>query len=205
MRETQATLPLQRFLSCDRSNIYSDICVLNGDIRTNPSSSSIYVYTPNLTWSAESEKIRPYMRKWDSNVMPDIKELELSILDNSSSNAHHCQVVHTVPAVVFDAGGFTGNVYHDFNDVIIPIYISSQRFQKEVVFVILEYRSWWLNKYKEIFSHLSAYPPVDFFRENITHCFSHMTVGLPFHNDLAIDPSLTSPPNITICDFHRLL
>ncbi|KAM1175974.1 hypothetical protein EV1_028070 [Malus domestica] len=47
-------------------------------------------------------------------------------------------------------GGYTGNVYHEFNDGIMPLFITSQRFNKKVVFVILEYHNWWVTKYVSI-------------------------------------------------------
>ena len=136
--------------------------------------------------------------------MEKIGELQLSTLNPSSGKDHPCQVLYPVPAVIFSVGGFTGNVYHAFNDALIPLFITSQKYQRRVVFLVLDYQSWWLHKYRDIFSKLSSYPPVDLRAENITRCFPEVTVGLRVHGDLTIDPSL-STENKTMVDFRNFL
>ncbi|CAA7388510.1 unnamed protein product [Spirodela intermedia] len=142
--------------------------------------------------------------------MSTIHELDLVVLNSSggagaAAAAHRCDVVHGVPAVVFSTGGYTGNLYHEFNDGLIPLFITSLRYNRRVVFVILEYHSWWLTKYGDVLSQLSAFPPIDFSGDHRTHCFPEVTVGLRIHDELAVDPSLTYPANQTILDFRRLL
>jgi hypothetical protein len=44
-----------------------------------------------------------------------------------------------VPAVLFSTGGFTANVYHEFNDGILPLLVTANHFRRRVVFVILEH------------------------------------------------------------------
>ena len=130
---------------------------------------------------------------------------ELKLISNNDVISNRCNVTHTVPAVVFSTGGYTGNVFHDFRDVIVPLYITSHRFNREVIFLIVNYRESWCKKYWEILSTLSAYPPTDFFSESRTRCFSEVTVGLHFHEDLAIEPSRTIPVNTSINDFQKML
>lgn len=199
---------------CDRtSSIRSDVCVLRGDVRTSPSTSSILLFAGGNNASSSGdgspirvEKIRPYTRKWETSVMSTIQELDLVVLNSSGGGgAQHCDVVHGVPAIVFSTGGYTGNLYHEFNDGLIPLYITSLRYNRRVVFVIVEYHSWWVTKYGDVLSQLSAFPPVDFSGDHRTHCFPEVTVGLRIHDELAVDPSLTSPANQTILDFRRLL
>ncbi|RAL51851.1 hypothetical protein DM860_010569 [Cuscuta australis] len=204
-------------LSCDRSGFRSDVCVMKGDVRTDPSSSSIALYThhgsKNHIFSlfgdyfdggvTPIERIKPYTRKWEKSIMDTIDELRLVAKKSSSSILHSCDVQHDVPAVVFSTGGYTGNVYHEFNDGILPLYITSQHFNRRVVFVILEYHNWWISKYEDILSRLSDYRPVDF-RENRTHCFSEVIVGLRIHDELAIDPLLMKG-NKSMGDFRELL
>ncbi|GKA06581.1 EGF domain-specific O-linked N-acetylglucosamine transferase-like protein [Tanacetum coccineum] len=119
-------------------------------------------------------------------------------------NRHNCDVNHNVPAVFFSTGGFTGNVYHEFNDGLIPLFITSQKYNKKVVFVILEYHDWWVMKYGDVVSRLSDYEPIDFNGDNRTHCFSEAIVGLRIHDELAINSTLMEDSK-TIEDFHDIL
>ncbi|XP_071719979.1 xylan glycosyltransferase MUCI21-like [Rutidosis leptorrhynchoides] len=192
-------------MCCDRSSIRSDICILKGDIRTNSSSFSVFLYTEEQ--ELRQEKIKPYTRKWEPSTMATIDELTLiSKKSNTSTieNRHKCDVIHDVPAVFFSTGGFTGNVYHEFNDGLIPLYITSQKYNNKVVFVILEYHDWWIMKYRDVISQLSDYEPVDFNGDNRTHCFTESLVGLRIHDELAINSTMTEN-NKTIEDFHDVL
>nr|GMD85715.1 EGF domain-specific O-linked N-acetylglucosamine transferase-like [Ipomoea batatas] len=196
-------------ICCDRSSFRSDICIMKGDIRTDSGSSSIILYKTNDYYSGyflggtRGEKIRPYTRKWETSVMDTIDELDLVVKGQKSGVHHGCDVQHSVPAVFFSTGGYTGNLYHEFNDGILPLYITSQRFEKRVVFVILEYHNWWITKYGNILSQLSDYPAIDF-RDNRTHCFPEVHVGLRIHDELSIDSSLTKG-NKGIGDFRELM
>lgn len=205
-------------ICCDRSGHRSDICVMKGDIRTHSSTSSIFLYN-SISHNIDSktvkvedekdqvlqhEKIKPYTRKWETSVMDTIDELNLISKISNSRNVQGCDVQHDVPAVFFSNGGYTGNVYHEFNDGIIPLYITSQHFNKKVVFVILEYHNWWITKYGDILSRLSDYPPINFSEDNRTHCFSQAIVGLKIHDELAVDSSLMEG-NKSIVDFRNLL
>ncbi|XP_061357731.1 xylan glycosyltransferase MUCI21-like isoform X1 [Gastrolobium bilobum] len=206
-------------ICCDRSGHRSDICVMKGDIRTHSASSSIFLYnsisTNNVSRAVDGrkdeedqllqhEKIKPYTRKWETSVMDTIDELNLISKKVKLGNARHCDVQHDVPAVFFSNGGYTGNVYHEFNDGIIPLYITSQHFNKKVVFVILEYHNWWLMKYGDILSHLSDFPAIDFRGDNRTHCFPEAIVGLRIHDELTVDSALMEG-NKGIADFRNLL
>ncbi|XP_022747125.1 uncharacterized protein LOC111296912 [Durio zibethinus] len=210
-------------ICCDRSHFRSDICFMKGDVRTHSPSSSIFLYSSkqgngffNYVSSIDDdgeegeddelqhEKIKPYTRKWERSVMDTIGELEL-ITKRGNLGVHHlCDVIHNVPAVVFSTGGYTGNVYHEFNDGIMPLYITSQHFNKNVVFVILEYHNWWVTKYGDILSHLSDYPTIDFSGDNRTHCFTEAIVGLRIHDELTVDSSLMKSSK-SIVDFRNLL
>ncbi|XP_019166132.1 PREDICTED: EGF domain-specific O-linked N-acetylglucosamine transferase [Ipomoea nil] len=191
-------------ICCDRSSFRSDVCVMKGDIRTDSGSSSIILYKNNDYFLGSTrEKIRPYTRKWETSVMGTIDELGLVVKGQKSGVHHRCDVQHGVPAVFFSTGGYTGNLYHEFNDGILPLYITSQRFEKRVVFVILEYHNWWITKYGNVLSQLSDYPAIDF-RDNRTHCFPEVHVGLRIHDELSIDSSLMKG-NKGIGDFRELL
>ncbi|KAI4386535.1 hypothetical protein MLD38_004462 [Melastoma candidum] len=201
-------------ICCDRSSFRSDVCYMKGDVRTRPASSSVFLYAPNsdpvLAQGThhrvlQSEKIKPYTRKWEAPTMDTIDELELVVENKAPDSLPKCDVHHTVPAVFFSTGGYTGNVYHEFNDGILPLYITSQHLNKEVVFVILEYHDWWITKYGDVVSRLSSYPVIDFSGDNRTHCFPEAIVGLRIHDELTVDPSLMQGGKKGIKDFRDML
>lgn len=196
-------------MCCDRTSIRSDVCIMKGDIRTHSSSSSVFLYTSKSSGTGNNqlrrEKIRPYTRKWETSTMSTIDELTLIVNNNSNNNNHHkCDVNHDVPAVFFSTGGYTGNVYHEFNDGLIPLYITSQKYNKKVVFVILEYHDWWVMKYGNVLTHLSDYEPIDFNGDKRVHCFRESVIGLRIHDELTVDSSLIEGRK-TIKDFRDVL
>ncbi|KAF9596892.1 hypothetical protein IFM89_013940 [Coptis chinensis] len=136
--------------------------------------------------------------------MDTIMELDLVVKKKGSKVCHLCEVKHSVPAIVFSTGGYTGNVYHDFNDGLIPLYITSEHMKKNVVFVVLEYHQWWMSRYGDVLSRLSNYHVIDFSNDKRTHCFPEVIVGLKIHDELAIDSSLVQG-NKSISDFHNVL
>lgn len=197
-------------ICCDRSSNRTDICIMKGDVRTDSATSSVFLFKGNDSVEYEDnevlqhEKIRPYTRKWEPNVMDTVTELNLIAVKGNAGFSHQCDVHHDVPAVFFSTEGYTGNLFHEFNDGIIPLYITSQHLNKKVVFVNLDYHLWWLMKYGDIVSELSDYPLVDFSGDNRTHCFHKAIVGLRIHGDLMIN-SLKMEDNRTIGDFRKLL
>lgn len=191
---------------------------MKGDVKADSVSSSVTLYRTDDFYlsddnsknnddddddeSLQHEKIKPYTRKWETGVMNKIQELDLFVKNGRGSS---CDVQHHVPAVIFSAGGYTGNAYHDMNDGILPLYITSQRFKKKVIFVILEFRHWWFTKYADVLSQLSDYPVIDFTPENkTTHCFPEAIVGLKIHDELTVAPELMDGGK-TIIDFRNLL
>ncbi|EOA23899.1 hypothetical protein CARUB_v10017113mg [Capsella rubella] len=218
-RESEGFGPYEQFIAplcsgtsngticCDRTGFRSDLCIMKGDVRTNSASSSVFLFTSLKNKTKVSQKIKPYTRKWETSVMQTVQELNLIYRDDNSSVSEHsniCDVFYDVPAVFFSTGGYTGNVYHEFNDGIIPLFITSQHFNKKVVFVIVEYHSWWVMKYGDIVSQLSDYPPVDFNGDKRTHCFKEAVVGLKIQDELTVDSSLMLG-NKTILDFRNVL
>ncbi|KAG2687158.1 hypothetical protein I3760_09G039200 [Carya illinoinensis] len=191
---------LIRTICCDRSSIRSDICIMKGD-----TNGLVNYGKEEGDEEFRHEKIRPYTRKWETRVMDAIGELGLIAKRvNSGITRHRCDVWHDVPAVLFSTGGYTGNVYHEFNDGILPLYITSQHFNRKVVFVITEYHKWWILKYGDVLSQLSDYPAIDFNGEKRTHCFPEAIVGLRIHDELTVDSSLMEG-NKSISDFRNLL
>ncbi|CAN6485961.1 unnamed protein product [Victoria cruziana] len=206
-RETPPSCPVtlkDGSICCDRSGFRSDICYMKGDIRISPTTSSVFCYTNDTKEREETTKIKPYTRKWETSVMNTIEELTL-VKTSSPPRRHQCDVHHSVPAIFFSTGGYTGNVYHEFNDGILPLYITSQSYKRKVVFVISEFHNWWVTKYGDILSHLTSYPPIDFARSEQRRCFSEAIVGLNIHDELTVNASLMRRDPKSIVDFRRML
>nr|UXL82353.1 xylan 3-O-arabinosyltransferase 1 [Pinus taeda] len=204
------TRPRESTLICDRSSHRTDVCIMKGDISTHSASSTIFLVsgTPESGRQEQQEqkfKIKPYTRKWDSHAMASVDELSLERL-RDPAYAPQCQVTHSVPALVFSTGGYTGNLFHDFTDVIVPLFITSYHLKGQVVFIILNHKPWWTRKFGDIIRQLSSYDILDFRKEinTETHCFPEAIVGLRFHEDLWVNPALTQY-NHTITDFQKML
>ncbi|XP_059650353.1 xylan glycosyltransferase MUCI21-like [Cornus florida] len=188
-------------ITCDRSNHRYDICSINGPTVLDTSQSTFFVVGPENS-KPLVEKVRPYPRKWESFTMGRIKELTLT----SGSPSPPCEVQHNVPALVFSAGGYTGNFFHDFNDGFIPLFITVNSVlpDKDFVLVISKSRDWWVHKYANLLRSFSKHTIINLDNDNVTHCFPSATLGLMSHGFMTIDPKLI-PNSRTIQHFHALL
>ncbi|PKI44454.1 hypothetical protein CRG98_035186 [Punica granatum] len=114
--------------------------------------------------------------------------------------------MHTSPAVVFSAGGYTGNFFHDFNDGLLPLFITVNSFfgNHDFHLVVTDCSLWWPQKYKEVISRISSLPMIDMDRDNRTHCFPSTIVGLIKHGPMTVEPARLARP-ITLRDFGSFL
>ncbi|KAA8542755.1 hypothetical protein F0562_023907 [Nyssa sinensis] len=188
---------------CDFSERRSDVCEMNGDTRIHGNSSTIFVASTEVTILAgnSSWSIKPYARKGDEAAMGQISKFTIKMAA-ASQDMPYCTQNHSVPAIVFSTGGYAGNHFHDFTDVVIPLYLTSREFNGEVQFLITNKQSFWINKYRAVIQKLSRYEIIDIDREDGVHCFPSMIVGLKHHKELGIDHS-RSPYSMK--DFRQFL
>ncbi|KQK17470.1 uncharacterized protein LOC100826010 [Brachypodium distachyon] len=209
-------------VSCDFSGNRSDYCELTGAIRIRGSTSEVFLVTPrratageflgpNATgWgmiaaNATSWEMQPYTRKGESRIMTGITKLTVRLSSTAEDSPPACDVMHDdVPAVVYSNGGYCGNYYHDFNDNIIPLFITARHLAGEAQLVVTQKQAWWFGKYAEIVSGLSKHEPVDMDADARVHCYRRAFVGLRSHKDLSIDPR-RAPNNVSMVDFKRFL
>jgi hypothetical protein len=189
------------FFACDRSQFRTDICNMRGDVRM--SNRSIVLYATDPATARGVEVVKPYTRKWEQSCMDTVHEVTLRS-EPARVALPACDVHHAVPGVVFSTGGYTGNLYHEFHDGLIPLFITSQHLQREVVFVVSEFHDWWLTKYIEVVQQLSKYEVVNFADDARVHCFPEVEAGLHIHDELAVDPD-RMPHGETIKDFRAVL
>ncbi|KAL6627544.1 hypothetical protein ACP70R_031270 [Stipagrostis hirtigluma subsp. patula] len=177
----------------------SDTCEVDGDVRINGTAMSV-VIVPTSRAGRREWKLRPYSRK----EFTSIKEFTVTQLQDPAA-APACTVTHSVPAVLFALGGSTGNYWHDFTDVLVPLFVASRRYGGEVQFLITGVQPWWLNVYRTIVQGLSRYDAVDMDADTQVRCFRHVTVGIRIYKVFDIVPELAPGGPLTMADFTRFL
>ncbi|RZC61354.1 hypothetical protein C5167_023097 [Papaver somniferum] len=187
---------------CNVFEPMSDFCEIEGHIRVEGKSSSIY-FTSSTN---ESWRIKPYARKGDNDAMKHVTELSIiSFLEtDKQATAPDCSMNHNTPAIVFSTGGYAGNQFHDFTEILLPLYLTSRHFHQEVQFLVTNSQPYWLKKYEPLIKQLSRYPIIDIEKEVDVHCYQKVTVGLKHHKDLGIDPT-KSPKGYSMVDFAEFL
>ncbi|CAH8388699.1 unnamed protein product, partial [Eruca vesicaria subsp. sativa] len=185
----------------------TDICELNGDVRVHGKSATIhatiaFAFSGNSTW-----QIRPYARKGDVAAMNQVREWTLKLKQKNVENANFSRCVrnHSVPAILFSLGGYSMNNFHDFTDIVIPLYTTARRFNGEVQFLVTNKNQPWINKFKNILKSLSNYELIYIDEENETQCFSSVTVGLNRHREYYKELTIDSDSEYSMSDFRRFL
>jgi len=185
---------------CDFSNFRANVCEMRGDVRIHPKAASVEFMEPEGSQRDEVWKIKPYPRKGDEFCLSHITELTVK----SSKVAAECTKYHEVPVVIFSLTGYTGNLFHDFTDVMVPLFTTASEFNGEVQFIITDMALWWTIKYHTVLEKLSNYPLIDFSKDDQVHCSKHAIVGLHSYMEFTID-STKSPHGVTMVDFNRFM
>ncbi|KAL5222515.1 hypothetical protein ABZP36_027228 [Zizania latifolia] len=201
VRRRQQQRPL-----CDNSDPRTDVCDFAGDIRMAANSSEFVVVDTAGAGQTASHKVRPYPRKGDEGCMGRVTEITVRATADAAS-APRCTRTHAVPAVTFSIGGYTGNIFHDFSDVIVPLYNTVHRYRGDVQLVMANVASWWLIKYDKLLRKLSKHAPIDLANAGAAeevHCFPHAVVSLRAHRELIIERE-RSLDGLATPDFTRFL
>ncbi|KAK3163713.1 hypothetical protein QOZ80_1AG0007330 [Eleusine coracana subsp. coracana] len=188
---------------CDFSDHRSDVCEFAGDVRLDANASSFIVVVDPTTSSTEWHRVRPYPRKGDETCMSRITALTV----RRSNNNPRCTAMHASPAVAFATGGYTGNIFHDFSDVLVPLFNTAHRYNGDVQLVMANVASWWLVKYARLLRVLSRHPVIDLAKAGANgevHCFPRAVVGLRAHRELIIEPG-RSADGLATPDFTRFV
>ncbi|GAB2242041.1 hypothetical protein Droror1_Dr00018816 [Drosera rotundifolia] len=129
----------------------------------------------------------------------------------SSPGPSRCHVTHKAPAMVFSAGGYTGNFFHDFNDGFIPLFVTIHTIlpssDRDFVLVVDSAKEWWLRKYADLLRALSKRPVVTLGNNNGSslHCFESASVGLVSHGFMTIEPNRFPHGPVSLLSFRALL
>ncbi|KAJ6411307.1 hypothetical protein OIU84_007969 [Salix udensis] len=119
----------------------SEFCEMKGDIRIDGNSSTAFIVsseTDILTAENTSWSIRPYARKEALGEKDFARKWSVKPV-TSRLDIARCTRNHSVPAILFSAGGYSGNFFHAFTDIIIPLYSTARTFNREEVSL----RSWY--------------------------------------------------------------
>ncbi|XP_074356450.1 xylan glycosyltransferase MUCI21-like [Apium graveolens] len=149
--------------------------------------------------------IRPYAWQRSKKVLKNTTPVQ--IIHRNITGLPDCQYIHTIPAVIFSSSGFIGNLFHEFNEVIIPLFITSRHFQSNVQFILSDYRPSFMRRYAQILSHLSSYQVMNPGANESIHCFpAGVVVGLKFHTYLSINTSSNiNPGGYSMLNFKQFL
>ncbi|GAB2227933.1 hypothetical protein Droror1_Dr00009762 [Drosera rotundifolia] len=201
------TSPPQPLITCDRSHYHNDICSITGPTLLDPTNSTLYPVGPAQSPEPITEQIKPYPRKWEPFTMARIRPITLT----SSPGPSRCHVTHKAPALVFSAGGYTGNFFHDFNDGFIPLFVTIHTILpssgRDFVLVVDSAKEWWLRKYADLLRALSKHPVVTLGNNNGSslHCFESASVGLVSHGFMTIEPNRFPHGPVSLLSFRALL
>ncbi|CAN1317672.1 Alpha-1,3-arabinosyltransferase XAT2 [Linum perenne] len=133
------------------------------------------------------------------------------VKDTSTNNSEQLvEEVYESPGVIFSLGGFSGNYFHAFTDVLIPLFATSRNFNRQIHLLITDNRPWLLSTFRIFFQALSRYNPVDIDNKQgqgssgEIHCFSRLILGLKGKHEmeLSINPSESK---YTMTDFMKFL
>ncbi|KAL1563312.1 alpha-1,3-arabinosyltransferase XAT3-like [Salvia divinorum] len=176
----------------NHSNHRSDVYEFTGDVRLKGNSGTIFI--ESMINSNIPHTIKPYARKYDAPGMEAISAIQIKA--TPSDKLPDCNKTLDIPAILFSTGGHTHNYFHSITDVMVPLFATSQRFNRDVIFLVINHDfSRFTSEHRKTLESLSRYEVVDIDRENRTLCFPNMIVGLIAHKyDLSIDPS----PNSTL-------
>ncbi|KAJ1282873.1 hypothetical protein BS78_03G084800 [Paspalum vaginatum] len=213
IKQTDSETPRQREWKplCDvTSNRRIDWCELDGDVRVLGANASVTLVAPpgaadERTFREESWRIKPYPRKADPNAMRFVRVLTVqSVRGEAAAAAPACTDRHDVPALVFSDRGYTGNYFHAYTDVILPLFLTARQYAGEVLLLVADFQMWWVGKFLPVFKSISNYELIDLDKDPRVHCFRHVQVGLTSHDDFSIDPR-RAPNGYSMLDFTKFM
>lgn len=172
---------------CD-VNEFTEVCVIDKHVIFDKQSLTLYVPCDDQDRPTK-RMVKPYPRREDPGAMDIVAPVQIVRGKVRAINPPPCEKMHDVPALLFSYAGFLENPFHAFNEVVIPLFLSSRHFESQVQFVFTEYRDQWARKYGEVVKQLSSFEPVVADGNRTVHCFPAAAVGLRYHDNLAVNSS----------------
>jgi hypothetical protein len=109
--------------------------------------------------SGQWHKVRSYLWKGDETCMG--RMTEITVCATSAPNvAPRCTATHVALWWRSRSAGTPGNIFHDFSDVLVPLYTAAaQKYRGDVQLVMTNVVSWWLVKYGRLLRAVAARGP----------------------------------------------
>jgi hypothetical protein len=162
--------------TCYNTSKRSERCATVGDIRVDGNHSLIYAIPLAREW-----RTKRYALRHDPVAMDDVREFTLHPFGGVDNPPPLCTQNHSVPGFLFSNGSFTGNLYHNYTDVLMPLFTSTHHFGGEVQFMVSDIKDWWVDKFTPLFRQLSRYDIIDVNNDWEMHCFPCIFIGSTFH------------------------
>ncbi|KAJ9551503.1 hypothetical protein OSB04_015548 [Centaurea solstitialis] len=188
--------------ACD-STISSIVCVTNKPVKIAMKTLKVHLQPPPPNTTATTIIVRPYAMQESPYVMNYITPVTITTADPPQPTT--CDHHHDHPAVIFSTGGYTGNVFHELNENIIPLFITSRLFESRVHFITVDHKPSFIRKYRRVFSRLSDHEIVDPATDPSVHCFPGAVTGLKFHKFLGINASESPQGYYSMPDFREFI
>ncbi|KAI3466269.1 hypothetical protein Pfo_022932 [Paulownia fortunei] len=184
--------------ACDIAQ-HSVVCVANQPVIID-TTRNITVHIPTNQTVQEETNVRPYARQEDKHLLQYITPVKIL---HGNTIPPVCQYNHQIPALIFSSA-LTGNLFHEFNDIIIPLFITIKHFKSRVLVILEDYNPTFLSKYSKIMSRLSDHEVMNPAANGSVHCFPGLIVGLKYHDNLALNSS-DIPGGYSLPDFRQFL
>ncbi|XP_058219793.1 xylan glycosyltransferase MUCI21-like [Rhododendron vialii] len=185
------------------SDVHTNVCVSSRPVRIDTRTMKVYAPFSQAMTNQENHTINPYPRREDKTAMEYVSSVQ--ILQGNIAPPLACRYTHNVPAVVFSSGGFTGNIFHEFNEVIIPLFLTTRHFQSRLHFVVTDFRPPFVAKFSKVLSRLSSYEVINPAANESMHCFPGAVVGLHYHDNIAVKTTGYIPEGYSMLDFTQFL
>ncbi|XP_030523857.2 alpha-1,3-arabinosyltransferase XAT2-like [Rhodamnia argentea] len=174
-----------------------ETCLSANPVRISNGGLTVHVLSDG---SKFERSIRPYARRDDERMMKPVTPVQ--ILHGDAANLPPCDFVHSTPAVIFSTA-VTGNAFHEFSEIIIPLFLTCRHFRSQLKFVTTDRNASWIQKYSGILNRLSDYEALNLDHGSV-HCFRGAVVGLRYHDNLALNPS-DVPAGYIMHEFRQFL
>ncbi|KAH6776780.1 hypothetical protein C2S52_014341 [Perilla frutescens var. hirtella] len=184
------------------SNFRTDAYEVEGDVRIQGSSSTIFIASGRRWRSTRTIYIKPHPLKFSKFAMAAVTNFTMKT--GPPDTIPQCTRIMEVPAILFSTGGIVGNHFHRISDVLIPLFATSERFHRRVVFLVTNWDSRLISNHIKTLEKLSKYVVRDIDGDDEILCFPRMMVGLKANElGLSIDPMPSS--SFSMRNFTRLL
>ncbi|CAA3005039.1 O-linked-mannose beta-1,4-N-acetylglucosaminyltransferase 2-like [Olea europaea subsp. europaea] len=158
----------------------ADYCEIEGDVRIHANSSTVFFVTTHINSlkGNGSWHVKPYARKANFGAMKYVKNWTVKLAENKD-DIPMCTKNHSSPAILFSVGGYSGNHFHDISDLVIPLYSTSLKFEREVHFLTTDTKPWWVSKFRGLLNKLSRHEIINIDKEKKVHCYTKVVIVPP--------------------------